>query len=181
VREIFAAMLSRKHILLEGPPGTSKSTIVRSIARSMQVPFHFIEGSIDLTPSKLLGFFNPGKDPGSFQVVLQTKNSTAREAISLSLREMERIEKELVSEKELEGAKKYLTGSFPMRFNTQAKLTQFLSQVEYYGLGLDYPERYPSLINSITREEVLRVAKIYLHPERVILVVVGNLKEAGME
>jgi len=126
-------------------------------------------------------FFNPGKDPGSFQVVLQTKNSTAREAISLSLREMERIEKELVSEKELEGAKKYLTGSFPMRFNTQAKLTQFLSQVEYYGLGLDYPERYPSLINSITREEVLRVAKTYLHPERVILVVVGNLKEAGME
>lgn len=61
VREIFAAMLSRKHILLEGPPGTSKSTIVRSIARSMNVPFHFIEGSIDLTPSKLLGFFNPGK------------------------------------------------------------------------------------------------------------------------
>lgn len=61
VREIFAAILSRKHILLEGPPGTSKSTIVRSIARSMNVPFHFIEGSIDLTPSKLLGFFNPGK------------------------------------------------------------------------------------------------------------------------
>lgn len=61
VREIFAAMLSRKHILLEGPPGTSKSTIVRSIARSMKVPFYFIEGSIDLTPSKLLGFFNPGK------------------------------------------------------------------------------------------------------------------------
>jgi MoxR-like ATPase len=61
VREIFAAILSRKHILLEGPPGTSKSTIVRSIARSMHVPFHFIEGSIDLTPSKLLGYFNPGK------------------------------------------------------------------------------------------------------------------------
>jgi len=61
VREIFAAILSRKHILLEGPPGTSKSTIVRSIARSMNVPFHFIEGSIDLTPGKLLGYFNPGK------------------------------------------------------------------------------------------------------------------------
>src|SRR5665811_1481381 len=61
VREIFAAILSRKHILLEAPPGTSKSTIVRSIARSMRVPFYFIEGSIDLTPSKLLGFFNPGK------------------------------------------------------------------------------------------------------------------------
>jgi MoxR-like ATPase len=61
IREILAAMLSRKHILLEGPPGTSKSTIVRSIARVLNVPFHFVEGSIDLTPSKLLGNFNPGK------------------------------------------------------------------------------------------------------------------------
>ena len=126
-------------------------------------------------------FFDPGKYPGSFQIVLQTKNSSAREAISLSLQEMERIRKELVSEKELEGAKKYLIGSFPMRLDTQGKLANFLTQVEYYGLGPDYPEKYPSLIRSITREEVLRVAKKYLHPKNTILVVVANLKEAGME
>jgi zinc protease len=126
-------------------------------------------------------FFDPGKYPGSFQIVLQTKNSSAREAIALSFQEMERIRKELVSEKELEGAKKYLIGSFPMRLNTQGKLVNFLAQVEYYGLGLDYPEKYPSLIQSITREEVLRVAKKYLHPKNHILVIVANLKEAGME
>jgi zinc protease len=126
-------------------------------------------------------FFDPGKYPGSFQIVLQTKNSSAREAIALSFQEMERIRKELVSEKELEGAKKYLIGSFPMRLNTQGKLVNFLTQVEYYGLGLDYPGKYPSLIRSITREEVLRVAKKYLHPKNHILVIVANLKEAGME
>ena len=126
-------------------------------------------------------FFDPGKYPGSFQIVLQTKNSSAREAIVLSLQEMERIRKQLVSEKELEGAKKYLIGSFPMRLNTQGKLVNFLTQVEYYGLGLDYPEKYPSLIRSVTREEVLRVAKKYLHPKNHILVIVANLKEAGME
>jgi zinc protease len=126
-------------------------------------------------------FFDPGKYPGSFQIALQTKNSSAREAIAISLREMERIQKELVSEKELEGAKKYLIGSFPMRFDTQGKLVNFLTQVEYYGLGLDYPEKYPSFIQSITREEVLRVAKKYLHPRNYVLVIVANLKEAGME
>ncbi len=126
-------------------------------------------------------FFDPGKHPGSFQTVLQTKNSSAREAIALSLREMERIRKELVTEKELDGAKKYLIGSFPMRVDTQGKLTGFLTQVEYFGLGLDYPEKYPSLIQSITREEVLRVAKKYLHPKNMILVVVADLKETGME
>jgi len=126
-------------------------------------------------------FFDPGKYPGSFQIVLQTKNPSARDAISLSIQQMERIKKELVSEKELEGAKKYLIGSFPMRLDTQGKLANFLTQVEYYGLGLDYPERYPSLIRSITREEVRRVAKKYLHPKKYVLVIVANLKEAGME
>jgi zinc protease len=126
-------------------------------------------------------FFDPGKYPGSFQIILQTKNSSAREAISIALQQMERIRKELVSEKELEGAKKYLIGSFPMRLDTQAKLVNFLTQVEYYGLGLDYPEKYPSLIESVTREEVLRVAKKYLFQENYILVVVANLKEAGMD
>jgi len=126
-------------------------------------------------------FFDPGKFPGSFQIVLQTKNASANEAISLSLQQMDRIQKELVSEKELEGAKKYLIGSFPMRLDTQGKLANFLTQVEYYRLGLDYPEKYPSLIQSITREEILRVAKKYLHPKKYVLVIVANLKEAGME
>ncbi len=125
-------------------------------------------------------FFAPRKYPGSFQIVLQTKNASAREAISLSLKEMERMRKELVSEKELEGAKKYLIGSFPLLLDTQGKLVNFLAQVEYYGLGLDYPEKYPNLIRAVTREEVLRVAKTYLHPESYILVVVADLKEAGI-
>jgi zinc protease len=126
-------------------------------------------------------FFDPGKYPGSFQMVLQTKNSSAKEVISLSLHQVERMQKELVSDNELEGAKKYLIGSFPMRFDTQSKLANFLTQVEYYGLGLDYPEKYPSLIRSVTREEVLRVAKKYLYPKKYVLVIVANLKEAGME
>jgi zinc protease len=126
-------------------------------------------------------FFDAGKYPGSFEIVLQTKNSSARESISLALQQMERIRKEPVSEKELVGAKNYLIGSFPMRLDTQSKMANFLTQVEYYGLGLDYPEKYPFLIQSVTKEEVLRVAPKYLHPENYILVVVANLKEAGLD
>jgi zinc protease len=126
-------------------------------------------------------YFDYGKYPGSFQVVLQTKNASAREALSLATEEMKKLQDGLVSEKELEGAKKYLVGSFPMRLGTQAKLVGFFSQVEYYGIGLDYPERYGSLINGVTREDINKAAKTYLHPERQIVVIVGNLKEAGME
>ena len=126
-------------------------------------------------------FFDAKKYPGSFQVVLQTKNASAREAIALVFQELERMGTEPVSEEDLSRAKKYLTGSFPLRLDTQGKLAGFLTLVEYFGLGLDYPERYPSLINAVTQEEVTRVAKTYLHPEKAILVVVADLKEAGFE
>jgi zinc protease len=125
-------------------------------------------------------YFVPGKYPGSFQISLQTKNASAKEAISLVRREMERIRRKPVFEEELNKAKKYLIGSFPLRLDTQAKLARFITQVEYHGLGLDYCEKYPSFINTVTREDVLRVAKSYLHPKNAILVVVANLKEAGM-
>ncbi|MCX5905831.1 MAG: pitrilysin family protein, partial [Deltaproteobacteria bacterium] len=126
-------------------------------------------------------FFEANKYPGSFQIILQTKNASAQEAISLALNEMGRMQKETVSEKELEGAKKYLIGSFPMRIDTQAKRVQFLTQVEYYSLGLDYPQKYRGLIQAVTRAEVQRVAQTYLHPEDCLRTIVGDLKEAGME
>jgi len=58
---VLAAMNANKHILLEGPPGTSKSTLLRNIAIEANIPFYIIEGNIDLTPAKLAGHFNPSK------------------------------------------------------------------------------------------------------------------------
>jgi len=129
----------------------------------------------------VFSYFDAGKCPGSFQIVLQTKNSSAREAVSIILEQMERIRKESVSEKELGGAKNYLIGNFPLRLDTQEKVASFITSVEYHGLGLDYASRYPSLIQSVTKEDVFRVAQKYLFPEKSILVVVANLKEAGMD
>jgi zinc protease len=125
--------------------------------------------------------FEAGKFPGAFQIVLQTKNTSAQEAISLALQQMERMRTELVPERELEAAKKALIGSFPRRLATQAQLATFFTRAEYYGLGLDYPAKYPSLIASITSQDVRRVAQAYLHPEHCISVIVANLREAGMQ
>ncbi len=61
IKSILAAMDAGKHILLEGPPGTSKSTLIRRISQVINIPFYIVEGNIDLTPAKLVGHFNPAK------------------------------------------------------------------------------------------------------------------------
>ncbi|MFQ5892911.1 MAG: AAA family ATPase [Candidatus Tectimicrobiota bacterium] len=61
VTNILATLEAGKHIILEGAPGTTKSTILRTITKVRNIPFYLIEGNIDLTPSKLVGHFNPSK------------------------------------------------------------------------------------------------------------------------
>ncbi|MEO0249295.1 MAG: pitrilysin family protein, partial [candidate division WOR-3 bacterium] len=125
--------------------------------------------------------FAAGKYEGSFRVVLQTKNASAREAVKLVTAGMERIREKPVSDAELQSAKKYLIGSFPLRLTTQGAIASYLMQVEHMKLGHDYAERYPKIMRDITVEDVQRAARAYLHPDRLIVVVVGNLKEAGFD
>jgi zinc protease len=124
-------------------------------------------------------YFGAEKSHGAFQFVMQTKNETAAEAIRIAKEEMRRMREQPVSDQELNDAKDYLIGSFPLRFDTNRKVASFLAQVEYYELGLDYPERYAEFIGKVSREEVARVARQYLHPDELVTVVVGNVKKVG--
>ena len=56
---VRAALASGAHILLEGPPGTGKSTLLRQIAESRHTEFVLVEGSAELTPARLIGSFDP--------------------------------------------------------------------------------------------------------------------------
>lgn len=118
------------------------------------------------------------KHEGSFRVVLQTGNASVKEAIALVQKELERLRSEPVSEAELQMAKEFLIGNFPLRYSLPRNFAKFLAQVEFYGLGPDYPERYSGLIDAVTADDVLRVAKKYLKPQNVV-VVVGNLKKVN--
>jgi zinc protease len=124
--------------------------------------------------------FSAQKEPGAFSVSIQTKNESANEVIAETLKEIRRIRTEPVSDKELADAKAYLTGSFPLKMDTYAKIAGMLTSIEIYNLGLDYPQKYPALINAVTREDIQRVAKEYLHPDSLVIVVVANLEKAKL-
>src|SRR5438270_8591383 len=58
---LLAAVAAGRDIILEGPPGTSKSTLLRAITAEWGIPLVFVEGNADLTPSKLIGHHNPAR------------------------------------------------------------------------------------------------------------------------
>ena len=61
VELLVAALECGAHVLLEGPPGTGKSTLLRSVAEAGHVPFVLVEGNAELTPGRLVGHFDPAQ------------------------------------------------------------------------------------------------------------------------
>lgn len=72
VELVLAALAADRHVLLEGPPGTGKSTLLRAVAEGLGIGFEFVEGNAELTPARLVGHFDParvlneGYDPDVF-------------------------------------------------------------------------------------------------------------------
>lgn len=117
---------------------------------------------------------SPGRYGASYLVSLQTRTDGVAEAVRLVREEMARMGREPVTATELDLAKSYLIGSFPLRLDSSGKLAGFLSGVEQNALGLDYPDRYKERIGRVTGADVERVAARYLDPGTFCSVMVGR-------
>jgi zinc protease len=120
-------------------------------------------------------FLVPGKYGAGFTVSAQTRTGEAAKVIGIVRDELARLAREPVGEREVELAKAYLVGSFPLRLDTSSKVADFLVVVEDMGLGLDYADRYRELIRRVTAADVTRVAAKYFAPDTLSRVTVGNV------
>ena len=96
-----AALAAGRHLLLEGPPGTGKSTVLRAVANAVGQEFVFVEGNAELTPARLVGAFDPsavlsdGYSPENF--VDGPLLTALREGALLYVEEINRIPEETLN------------------------------------------------------------------------------------
>ena len=116
-----------------------------------------------------------GVAPGFFSVYTATAPEKAREARDGILEQLERLLGEPPTDDELERARRYLTGSFAIEQQRNSARAAHISLDALYGLGPEAYRGYAGVIESITKEDVLRVAQRVLRLDAYTIATVGDL------
>lgn len=117
---------------------------------------------------------SPGERVGYYAGVLQTANKSAGEALDLARQVIARYAEEGPTQAELDEAKTYLTGSYGLRFSSNAAIASQLLGLQQQNLGIGYIEKRNALVEAVTLDQVKAQAKRLLHPDRLIVTVVGR-------
>ncbi len=118
-----------------------------------------------------------GPGPGPWRVIAGVNPANVERAIASIRAEIARICEEPVDEQELADNKAFLTGSLPLRLETNEGVAQVILDMERYSLGLDYLQRYTGLIEAITAEQVQAAAQRWLDPDAYALAIAGPTAE----
>jgi zinc protease len=119
-----------------------------------------------------------GIGAGPIQIRAGTNPGNVDRTIEALLGQVGRFHDEGPTDEEMEAAKGFLTGIFPVRLEANAGVAGQLLSAELYGLGLDYIERYPSIVRAVTTADAKAAARKYLSRAVYVLVVAGSYESA---
>ena len=120
-----------------------------------------------------------GRGPFSARAAVNTEVTVP--ALHEFLTELERIREAPVTDAELQAARDYLVGVFPLRFETPGPVAGSLAGLFVHDLPDDELARYRPAIEAVTADDVLRVAREHIHPERCAIVLVGDHDKFGAD
>jgi zinc protease len=126
-------------------------------------------------------YFLPMAQRGPFLMGLQTKNEQAADARGVLMETLRRFREEGPTKEELAAAKKNITGGFPLRIASNAKIVQYLAMIGFYGLPLDYLDTFNDRVLAVTSEGVRDAFRRRLNPDRFATVIVGPQDEKVAE
>jgi zinc protease len=114
-----------------------------------------------------------GIGAGPWVAIAGVNPANVQRAIDGILDETRRLRDEPLPPGELADSQSFLTGSMPLRLETNEGAASMILDMERYELGLDYLERYPGLVNAVTAQDVQEMAQKYLDPEVYALAIAG--------
>jgi zinc protease len=165
----YPALTVLDHVLGTGPGFTNR--LARRLRDELGLAYT-VHASISSSAAVL---------PGTFTAYIGTSLRHLPTAVGGIRRELRRIQAELVPADELELAKSYLTGSFVLGFERSARRVQTMVWAERNRLPGDHLERLVHAFAAVTSEDVRRVARKHLFPERACLVVAGPVKKGEVQ
>ncbi|GBC96376.1 putative zinc protease [bacterium HR16] len=121
--------------------------------------------------------FAPANPRGLFVMGCQTKSESAEEVVRLMKEQARRLTEEPPSEEELQQAKESLINSFVFRFPTAGDAVSAQMLLEIHGLPRDTYDTYIARVQAVTAQDVLMAARKYIHPDRLLVLVVGDGKK----
>ncbi|MGA9666196.1 MAG: pitrilysin family protein [Gallionella sp.] len=122
-------------------------------------------------------YFMPLKQPGAFQIGLQTKKDQADEALQLARSTLAEFIANGPTEKELQAAKQNIIGGFPMRIDSNRKILDYLSAIGFYDLPLTYLDDFPRNVEGVTVAQIREAFARHLDPQAMATVIVGAPEE----
>lgn len=111
---------------------------------------------------------------GTFRATAEVRTPVTGDSLKEFLYELGRIRDQQVSQKEIDDAKSYLTGVFPIRLETQEGLIDQLVQIKMLNLPSDYLQTYRDHVSAVTLDDIQRVAIQYIKPDEAAIIVVGD-------
>jgi predicted Zn-dependent peptidase len=119
--------------------------------------------------------FVRGSVPGEFAIRSFTQTDTTVQALDLTLRTLEQLERGSLTPEMLESARAYVLGQYPLQLETGAHWAQALADLELYGLGKDYIEGYaPALLGVDLAETAAVTADAFPRPDDLVMVLIGD-------
>jgi zinc protease len=118
-------------------------------------------------------YFAAYRGPGPWIMEMGVNPARVNQAISGALDILRAIREHPPQADELRLWQEYVTGAAALRLETSGGIAAALADAEFYGLGLDYPWRYPQLLRKVTPAEVAAAAQKYIQPDHVIIVTAG--------
>lgn len=126
-------------------------------------------------------FLSPYDHAALYLGSIASSNENIAEALQLVRGEWAKMAEQGVTEEELVAAQKYLTGSYPLRFDSNGAIASILAGLQFANLPIEYVATRNDAVNAITIEEINRVASRLLQPDKLRFVIVGQPQGISVE